>query len=158
MSESSATDENGPEREKSATSRRVQDCITEMHEYRAAFLRSLQAGRESQRLTLKFQARVVELTEALRPFQDETSMWSRAGPERYDSLLDALPELVEATEVEEIREVGFGRVKRETRKKPRTLSAQTLIELSHDLDDIANQVGFEPAPDTSGDSIHPDPV
>jgi hypothetical protein len=153
MADTKPPEEGGPEREKSATSRRVQECITEMHEHRAVFLRARQAGRVSQRLTLQFQTRVVELVEALRPFRDQTSKWSAAGPEGYEDLLNNLPKYTTAKEVEEIREVGFGRVRRETRKEPRTLPAQTLIELSHDLDDIANQVGFEPAPDTSGDPV-----
>jgi hypothetical protein len=148
-------DDEGRRREKTATSRRVQTKITEMHERRADFLRSLQAGSPQTTTILAFQTSLVELAEALRPFRDQADhRWQTAGPDGFEDLLDRLPTLTAATTTTGIETVGFGRKKRVTREEPQTLDDQTLLTLSHDLDDIAREIGFETEPEQSADNVH----
>jgi len=142
-------------REKTATSRRVQSKITEMHDRRAEFLRSLQAGSPQMTTVLAFQTSLVELAETLRPFRDQAEhRWQQAGPEGFEDLLDQLATLTAATTKSDVETVGFGRVKQVTREEPQTLNDQTLLTLSHDLDDIAREIGFETEPEQANDRIH----
>jgi hypothetical protein len=148
-------DDNGRSREKSATSRRVQTKITEMHQRRAAFIRTLQTGEPDTRATLEFQTAVLELSETLRPFRGRAEHhWSTAGPDGYERMLDRLPELTRAKPVTEVETVGFGRTKRVTREQPQTLPVMHLLDLSHDLDDIAREMGFEVEPEQATDRLH----
>jgi hypothetical protein len=149
-------DEDGNRRrEKTATSRRVQTKITEMHDRRAEFIRVLQAGTPQTATILAFQTSLVELSEELRPFRDQAEhRWAQAGPEKFEGLLDRLPTMTAATTTTRIETVGFGRRKRVTREEPQTLTDETLLTLSHDLDDIAREIGFETEPEQANDRVH----
>jgi hypothetical protein len=149
-------DEDGDQRrEKTATSRRIQTKITEMHERRAEFLRALQAGTPQTATILGFQTSLVELSEALRPFRDQADgRWQQAGPDGFEGLLDRLPTLAAATTTTGVETVGFGRRKRVTREEPQTLDDQTLLTLSRDLDEIAREIGFETEPEQPSERVH----
>ena len=168
-----ADDENPDHRERGATSRRVQERITEMHDHRAVALRARQAGQLSERELLKFQARVIELAEELRPFRDDAGqMWDQAGPdglgqpiyERVEGggrqmvgkkpTLDSLDYLTQPETETTWETVGFGRRERVTRERPGTLPFWALLDISRDLDDIAAKIGFEVAPDTPAEAVH----
>jgi len=153
--EATADEDGDQQREKNATSRRVQRKITEMHERRAEFIRALQAGTPQTATILAFQTSLVELTEVLRPFRDRAEhRWAQAGPDGFEDLLDRLPTMTAATTTTQVETVGFGRRKRVTREEPQTLTDEMLLVLSHDLDDIAREIGFESEPDQEADRVH----
>lgn len=135
-----------------AVSRRVQNALTEMHIARQKFLRSLQAGMLTERDKLRFQARILDVYEVLRPYRDRAETeWQSAG--RFKNGLEDLPIACVSRKVQERKEVGFGREQVVTREEPQTLHPIHLRELSQDLDDIAKEIGFGPAPDVDPGTV-----
>lgn len=142
------------EREKAAANRRVQRALERMHERRLEFLQALQTGQPSTDLSLRFQSSIVGASEELRPWRHRAGgEWEEAGPEGTRSFLDELPVRTAADTVETKESVGFGREKTVEKTRPQLLPEPLLLRLSHDIDDIAREIGFQPGPERD-----PDPV
>lgn len=142
-------DDDQPSHNERATARRVQEALQAMHAERSEFLRAVQAGVADERDHLRFQARILDVREELVPFRNKASeMWEDATA--FEEVgLDALPRLLQPRQVTEQKEVGLGRVAIKTRQEPQTLTADHLRQISEELDEIANEIGFEPAPTVS---------
>jgi hypothetical protein len=138
-------DEGAPDTNERATSRRVQTVLQQMHEERQSFLRGLQAGMLSERDYLRFQAVILDVVEELRPFQSRVSEeWADAT--QFEQGLDVLPLALQPRKVHMTSEKGFGRAVVEQTTKPPTLDPDHLRIISEQLDEIASEIGFEPAP------------
>lgn len=142
-----------PDLNERAQNRRVQETLNEMHAARQEFLRAHQAGMLSERLHLKFQSRILDLVEELRPYKNRAqSQWDDAT--NFDEGLDVLARVLVPRKVTQETDVGFGREKMETHQEPQTLNPHHLREISEELDAIAHEIGFEPAPDKDPDDVH----
>lgn len=149
---SSYQDDAPPDVNERAVARRVQNALTEMHACRQEFLRALQAGMLDQRDKLRFQARILDCYEELRPYRNRASEeWQAAG--WFDNGLEDLPKMLGTEQRTETTEKGFGRTVLETTDEPQTLNPHHLRALSEDLDTIAKEIGFGPAPDVDPGSV-----
>lgn len=141
-----AYDDDPPDLNERAVSERVQAVLEEMHATRQEFLRSLQAGMLTQRSQLRMQSRLLDVVEELRPYRKRAkSRWQSAGP--LDDGLQSIEQHLQPREQEVEKPVGFGRTKVETEQIPTTMEPMQMITLSQELDEIAEEIGFEPAPD-----------
>lgn len=132
---------------KRAVNRRVQQIITEMHRVRQQFQEEREVGDVSDSLHLRFQTALVSCHDALRPFRNRAkSKWEDA-TEWDEYGLEVLPFAVKARPVETSSSAGMGRFKRQVEHQPRLLDEGHLLQISYDIDEIAEGIGFEPAPD-----------
>lgn len=139
-------DDDPPDINERAVSERVQKVLDEMHATRQEFLRSMQAGMLSQRDQLRMQSRLLDVIEELRPYRKRASKrWESAGP--FDDGLEGIEANLQPQEQIVQKNVGFGRTKRRTERVPTTMEPLDMVELSQELDEIADEIGFEPAPD-----------
>lgn len=136
-----------------ATNERVQEAITAMHAARSDFQLSRQLGDVDDRDLLLFQASVVNLHDALRPFRhDVRELWDSAT--RWEQGLDALPTVVVSEPVEKVKTVGLGHQVVEEERQPVLLEESHVLQISYELEEIAREAGFEREPETSKPDTH----
>ena len=121
------------------TARRVQAALTEMQNQRRDFQHSRVLGQLDTSVHLQFQAACIDLAERLRPFRSQTDNWEEvAGFSR---------EIGTVTEDRTV-ESGLRRYQTQTFERPRLLEPERLLNISRWLDEIASDIGVEPAPET----------
>lgn len=127
-----------------ATIRRVQETLDDMHQNRKTFLRALNAGAVTKRNRMQFQSTLIDCITEIRPFKSRSKSWESKSIRGRS--LDKLPEWLIPTRKTTLESRGFGRKKWSTTVEPSLLDDKDLIELSFAIDDVANEIGFEPNP------------
>lgn len=142
-----------------AVQQRVQQAITEMHEWRRRFQDERQLGEVSEMVHLSFQASLLGVYDALHPYKHrcDSEVWADATPWEKTEL-DKLPYLVQAKQTQHVASKGLGRMELVSEYEPGKLRVGELLQLSYGLDDVAREIGFEPPPpqykeDVSGGEI-----
>ncbi len=146
------TDDGHPDLNERAVAERVHDALADMHHARREFIRAMQAGELDQRLRLAMQARVLDVFEELRPFRSrvDEETWKKSTQINGEELPDALA----SRTVTRTRQVGLGREQKTTETQPVLLTPADLLDISEELDDIAEQIGFTPAPPKNQSDVH----
>lgn len=128
--------------------RRVQDALDELHHCRAEFRRSLQLGSITESMHLRFQQAALDVHDELRPYRDDVEdEWQEATP--YEGGLAVLPGLAGRTTTEQSVTMQNGVPQTDASTRPVPIQPRVLLEISHDLDDIAAELGFGSEIDTS---------
>ena len=125
----------------SRAERRVQSALDELHHCRAEFRRALQLGSVPQGVHLQFQQAMFDVFDELRPFRDEVEdEWMDAAP--YENGLDALPSLGSRTRTQTSISISGGVPQTDSSTEPVLMQPALLLDISHNLDDISEKLGF----------------
>lgn len=151
----SQTDEHRTGNDRAVTNR-VQSALSYMHETRQEFQDARQVGSLDDALHVRFQASLITCHDEMRPFRKRAKdQWSDAGPlDKYENGLSALPYLVSPQTTQKRESKWGGRVKTVVEREPQLLGEATLLEISYAIDEIAEEIGFEPAPKANPEDLH----
>lgn len=149
-------DDTAPDINERAVSSRVHAALDEMHEERKAFNRARQAGTLDPQQRLTMQAAVLDVYEELQPYSNrvDKEVWNTATELEVGDEKLRLPDAVAARPRRRRKSVGMARSQKVIEREPRFIDPQDLREISEDLDRIASEMGFEPAPDQQPEDVH----
>lgn len=138
--------------------RRAQQMLTALHKERARCVGLRERGTLSEQRLLDWQSVLLDCVEAIRPWRGRAGeRWDRAGPD-WLAGFDDLVHHTGAVEVKQIERVGFGRVKPVTKSQPQVLPFKTLLALSRELEDIAEDMGLADGPENNPDRLDAEPI
>jgi hypothetical protein len=147
-------DEDDQPANSNADVRRAQAVLSGLHVQRRECVRDRERGTLDQKQLIEWQALLVDCVEACRPWRDRAGdRWDRAGPQWLGGF-DDLHNHTGAVEKTRVKTTGFGRKKRVREMVPQVLPFGDLLNLSRDLEDIAEDIGLNGGPENEPDHVH----